>query len=50
LPFLATSALTGDYGIFTPEKLQDFYNIPQAQKRAKILSLARERLATNEHE
>jgi hypothetical protein len=29
LPFLATPAQTGSYGIFTLEKLQDFYNIPQ---------------------
>jgi hypothetical protein len=32
LPFLVTSARKRSYGIFTFEKLQDFYNIPTQRK------------------
>jgi hypothetical protein len=36
LPFLVTLPLTRSYGIFTPEKLQDFYNIPRGEKSPKM--------------
>jgi hypothetical protein len=32
LPFLTTYSPAGNYGIFTPKNLQDFYNIPRCQK------------------
>jgi hypothetical protein len=35
LPFLATPVLPDSYGNFTLEKLQDFYNIPRAEKWQK---------------
>jgi hypothetical protein len=41
--FLLTSPLKGGYGIFSHQKLQDFYNIPLPQNRAKITSLAHEK-------
>jgi hypothetical protein len=46
LPFLVTPVLPDSYGIFTLEKLQDFYNIPLrlkiSENMQKFLFLARE--------